>query len=303
VAEEVYNIYPESEWALGRLAEDPAHLMFKRFGESLPPSDWNEGGTKQGIYMMGPNGEYLEGLGAASGSADKIVRRLERALGRWKKVAADKDYGNLPVPAGSAVAPPEVGDAVMALRVSMRDLPREVGSGEGRRFTNRDMRRQPWIGFTEWAWNQNWLTLQDATAFVPTRESGERGEAAQAQAVDSEVVDLIYRRALVDNVRGQTPTWESDHVKTATLTMSLLGEHDGLQTIAYQGQAHMQSDIQRFEATLYGQAVWNPERERFESFTLVATGEREGAGTFNQRAGDPGPAPLGLVLDLFVPAK
>jgi hypothetical protein len=303
VAEEVYNIYPESEWALGRLKEDPAHLLFKRFGESLPPSNWNEKGTKQGIYMMGPNGEYLEGLGAASGSADKMVRRLERALERWKKVAAEQGYDNQPVPAGTAVAPPEFEDAALTLRVSMRDLPREVGSQEGRRFSNRDMRRRPWMAFTEWAWNQNWLTLQDATAFVPRREASEPGDAAQPQAVDAKVVDMIYRRVLVDNVRGQTPTWEREHVKSATLTMSLLGENDGLQTIAYQGEAHMQSDTQRFEATLYGQGVWNLARGQFESFTLVAMGEREGAGTFNQRAGDPGPAPMGIVLDLFAPVK
>ena len=297
MAEEVYHIYPESEWALGRLQEDPAHLLFKRFGESLPPSNWNEGGTKQGIYMMGPDGEYLEGLGAASGSADKMVRRLERALERWKKLAADKDYGNLPVPAGSAVAPPEVEQAALAFRVSLRDMPRKEGSAEGRRFTERDMRRRPWMAFTEWAWNQNWLTLEDATGLVPSPD------VIAAQAVDPKLVDRMYRQVLVDNVRGQTPTWDPADVKTATLTMSLVSDQDGLQTIAYQGQAHMQSETQRYEATLYGQAVWNPGEERFESFCLVAMGEREGAGTFNQRSGDPGPAPMGVVLDLFAPAK
>ena len=297
MAEEVYHIYPESEWALGRLKEDPAHLLFKRFGESLPPSNWNEGGTKQGIYMMGPDGEYLEGLGAASGSADKIVRRLERALERWKKVAAEKGYGNLPVPAGSAVAPPEIEAAAMAFRVSLRDMPREEGSAEGRRFTERDMRRRPWMAFTEWAWNQNWLTLEDAKALVPSPNAG------ADQIVDPKIVDHVYRQVLVDNVRGQTPTWDRADVKTATLTMSLVSDLNGLQTVAYQGQAHMQSETQRYEATLYGQGIWNSGLARFESFTLVAMGEREGAGTFNQRGGDPGPAPMGIVLDLFAPAK
>lgn len=41
--------------------------------------------------------------------------------------------------------------------------------------------------------------------------------------------------------------------------------------------------------------------QQFVALTLVAVGERSGAGTFNQREDDLGPAPLGIVLDLHVP--
>ncbi|MDF1800469.1 MAG: hypothetical protein P1V81_14930 [Planctomycetota bacterium] len=294
VAEEVHFLYPESEWALSRLQDDPGHLLFKRFGESVPPEDWNEGGTKQGIYMMGPNGEYLEGLHAASGSADRMVRRLERALERWKQLAESEDYADLPVPPGEAVAPPEVEAAPLVLRVSLRDLPRDENAKAGRRFSAADQRGRHWMDFTKWAWNQNWLTLEDPAALVPGASTAER-----ELPVPAEVVERISRHALIDNVRGQNPAWPGSALEQAELTMAVLSEADGLATIEYRGQVRLRTESQRYEPRLYGRAVWNRNEQRFESFQLVAIGERQGSARFNQRSKDQGPAPMGIVLDLF----
>ena len=41
------------------------------------------GGTKQGIYLMGPHGEYLEGAHAVSGNAKDLARRMELARSMW----------------------------------------------------------------------------------------------------------------------------------------------------------------------------------------------------------------------------
>ena len=66
VADEVYMLYPEDEWNLARVKDTPQHKFFKRFGESMPLGHWRESGTRQGVYMIGPDGEYLEGRFAAS---------------------------------------------------------------------------------------------------------------------------------------------------------------------------------------------------------------------------------------------
>lgn len=300
VAEEVHFIYPESEWALSRLEDDPGHLLFKRYGEAMPPEEWNEGGTKQGIYMMGPNGEYLEGLHAASGSADRMVRRLERALERWEALAESADYPNKPVPPGEAVAPPEVEAAPLALRISMRDLPRDKNAKAGRRFSEADLRGRHWMDFTKWAWNQNWLTLDDPAALVPRAQEGAAPDERELP-VPAKVVERICRHALIDNVRGQNPAWSRDALEEAELSMVILAEADDLVTIEYRGHARLVSEQQRYEPQLFGRAVWHRGEGRFESFSLVAIGERAGAARFNQRSNDQGPAPMGIVLDLFPP--
>ena len=72
-------IYPEGDRALQRAAKNPQHIFFKRFGEAMPKKDWNDPGTKQGVYMIGPDAEYLEGGGAISGDPGRVRRRLKLA--------------------------------------------------------------------------------------------------------------------------------------------------------------------------------------------------------------------------------
>ncbi|MEM8713274.1 MAG: hypothetical protein AAGG01_20200, partial [Planctomycetota bacterium] len=161
----------------------------------MPEADWNHPGTKQGIYMMGPNGEYLEGAHATSGSSSRLVKRMQRALERWDSIREEARYANLAVPsAGSSIAPPAIAGAALALRVSLRDLPRGEGDTSGRRRTKKDLKGQPWMKFTEWAWNQNWLALEAPESLLPPRGSG--GALAESGAWTQ-----IVRRALVDNVR------------------------------------------------------------------------------------------------------
>src|SRR5688500_19730664 len=59
----------------------PYSTLF-RSGESMPKGQWNERGTKQGVYMIGPNAEYLEGKFAASADPEDIKARMRRALDR-----------------------------------------------------------------------------------------------------------------------------------------------------------------------------------------------------------------------------
>lgn len=298
MAEEVHHIYPEGEWSLSQLAEDPGHLLFKAYGALVPEADWNHPGTKQGIYMMGPNGEYLEGAHATSGHADRLVERLKRGLKRWDALRKDKKYEALPVPRAAAVGPPEIESAPMALRISLRDLPRGKRDQSGRRREKSDLRGRHWMSFTEWAWNQNWMTIEDPAALVPAADQ------LELIAVADTTVQRIVRRALVDNVRGQNPAWKPEHVKSATLNMRATSVTDERIEIEYTGAAECVAGPKRYAPTLHGRATWDREADAFVSFQLVAIGERAGAARFNQRAEDKSPAPMGVLLELHsVPSE
>lgn len=286
----MHHIYPEGEWALGRIAEDPAHLFFKAYGKQVPAGDWNETGTKQGIYMMGPDGEYLEGAHAVSGDPKRLIERLEAALERWKGVKKEKKYEGKDIPVRGVVAPPEIDAAPLALRVSMRDLPRGEGDTSGRRRTKKDLRGRGWMAFTEWAWNQKWHTLDDPMALVAKRK--------KAEDVPKDVAERIARHAFVDNVRGQNPAWKAEHIKELTLTKRVLKTEKKHWVIAYEGSVLLEDGAKRFEAKLYGEAEWNHIAKVFDSLRIVTIGERAGAAMFNQRAKDKAPAPMGVLIEL-----
>lgn len=292
VAEEVHFLFPEGKWALDRVKDEPQHVFFKQFGEAMPDEDWNDPGTKQGIYMIGPNAEYLEGGGAISGSPQKVRRRLEKALERWKKLSKQKRYANRKVPHVNSLMPPKFEDKDLVLRVHLRDLPRGKGDDSGRRVTKADRRNRMWMAFTEWAWNENWIAFDDSKAFVT--------KSSRPRPVDAAIVMRLCRDVLVDNVRGQTPRWKKESVKEAELSMRRLNTKNGRWTIQYVGHARMEAGEQRYSPQLYGQAVWNSKRRRFESLELLAIGMRAGAGVFNQRKRDLGPAPMGIALGLHV---
>ena len=281
VADEAYYLYPENPEHLERARGRPEHEFFRKYGEAMPPGAWNKG-TKQGIYMIGPNSEYLEGRFAASGEPDDIRARLNRALQRWNALKQEKGYANKAVPA-KAWAPPAGIEGELVFRVNLRDLPRGPGDKSGAR-RHEIPATGMWMDFTKWAWNENWIGVPRAAAFVPSGDG--------PQEVDLQVVQRIAREVLVDNVRGQTPAWRPEEVKRTSLVMRRLGGGK----IEYTGSFLMEAGARGFEAKLYGRGMWTG--SKFTSLDIVVMGTRRGAGSFNQRERDPGPAPMGITLSL-----
>jgi hypothetical protein len=290
VADEVYMLYPEDPGNLERVKDEPAHQLFKRFGESMPKGDWNHPGTKQGIYMLGPQGEYLEGRFAAGSDPKDILARLERALERWEKLRKEKKYANKPVPERGEALPPDVAGKPMVLRVSLRDLKSLDKPQSTPRWRAGVFDDAQWAGFMKWAWNQNWIAFDAPAAWVP--------KGKDEQAVPEALVQRLCREVLVDNVRGQAPRWEAGHVKRAELTMQRVG-NGAPWRIEYRGAVEMDAGEQGYVAELLGEAEWDPKEERFARFELVSLGQRRGAWQFNQRENDKGPAPMGVALRLF----
>ncbi|MCB9876550.1 MAG: hypothetical protein H6835_03020 [Planctomycetes bacterium] len=288
VADEAYMLYPEDEWNLKRVADAPQHRFFKAYGERMPEGDWHHPGTKQGLYMIGPDGEYLEGRFAASGLPDDITARLERALERWQTLRKEKGYANKAVPRVVSSAPPEVADRPFVLRVHSRDLPRH--EGQQCRFDPARDQQAGWMDFTRWAWNENWLALDDGRALVPD------ADGPQQQPVDPRLVRRIAQQVLIDNVRGQAGTWPETAVKHATLTMERGPVTKGRATIVYRGEVELDDGQRSIRAELYGEGLYEPKVRDLERFELVALGTRTGAHTFNQRNDDRGPAPIGFAI-------
>lgn len=289
VADEVYMLYPEDPGNLQRVADNPDHVFFKRFGAQVPKTEWNHPGTKQGIYMIGPDAEYLEAKFAGNGNPRDIAARLRRALQRWATLKAEKGYAAKPIPPVKTTFPPEVADRKMILRVNLRDLPRGPGDRSGARredMPNSDM----WYDFVKWAWNENWIGFDDPSAWVT--------KSRTAAPVPNSVLLPLVRETLVDNVRGQAAGWSADHVKSASLTKRVLSQRGSLIEIEYSGTARMSSGGASFNPTLYGKAIYDEASKQFVKFDLLAIGPRSGRGSFNQREKDLGPAPMGVAYEL-----
>lgn len=290
VADEVYMLYPEDPGNLSRVKDDPAHLFFKKYGESMPPGDWNHPGTKQGIYMMGPNGEYLEGKFAAASNPADIQARLRRAIQRWDALRQSKGYANSPIPSVKATYPPDVSGELI-FRVNSRDLPRGAGDRSGRRITEAERTSNAFMDFTKWAWNETWVGVAKTQSFVP--------DSSGAGAVPISVARSIARTALLDNVRGQNPEWRDQDIKNIAIRMNLVRNSNGSQVIEYTGSAQITDGNKSYSATCYGEGVYDSKVGKFSRLDLVWLGMRGGAAQFNQRANDRGPAPMGVTLSLF----
>lgn len=286
VADEVYTLYPEDKWNLDRVKDTEEHKFFKRYGESMPEGDWNDPGTKQGLYMIGPNAEYLEGRFAASAFPDDIAERMQRALDRWKVLAKKKGYKNRSVPKVVSTAPPRVDGKEFVLRVHSRDLPRGDRGSDDARFDKKRHEEAGWMGFTKWAWNENWLAVDDWRALVP--------KGRKEQSVDGDLVRLLAQQMLIDSVRGQAGTWRKRAVKKATLSMSRKGKR-----VTYRGEVDLDDGERSIRARLYGEGEYDSKKRDLVRFELVALGTRRGAHTFNQRGEDPGPAPIGFALTRY----
>lgn len=281
VADEAYYLYPENPQHLQQAAARQDHLFFRKYGEQMPPGAWNKG-TKQGIYMMGPNSEYLEGRFAASGEPEDIKARLTRALAKWEALRKEKGYANKPIPAKPWSPPPGVSGELI-LRVNIRDLPRGSGDKSGAR-RHEVAGSGMWMDFVKWAWNENWVAVDRASALVP--------KSSRTEEVDPALVRRLAAEVMVDNVRGQAPEWRPEEVKSATLTMRRID----IGKVEYEGSVSMAAGDRGYDAKIYGQGSWDG--SKFTELDLVVMGIRRGAAMFNQRESDKGPAPMGVTLSL-----
>lgn len=239
---------------------------------------------------MGPNGEYLEARFASSNGED-IAEKAKRALERWEVLRKQQGYANKPIPHVETRLPDkELENNRMVLRVNLRDLPRTVG-GKVTKFEEVGRIQEAWPDFRKWAFNENWYGTQNVEAFVT--------DSGTPVTVENSEFHTICTQVLVDNVRGQAPTWDDESIRSAKLTKKRIEVKDGFWRIEFDGSAELRRGKNSYSPRLYGQGLWDPKTKKFLTFELVSTGMRTGSWPFNNRTDDLGPAPMGVSLVLY----
>ncbi len=272
-------------WTLDHV-DSPGGKLFKEFVKSAPPNFPWGGTTKQGIYAMTADGEFLAGHMARHDKAETMAV-LRDALKKWSEISAKKGLKPKPIPPHNPnrtwgteglakTAGGDAGDkAALILEVCVRDLPfkgeRHPGPPQYRNWFN-----QTWADFTQ----------EEMMSLLP--KGGGR----------TVVPDKLFRKlaqdSLLDFVRGQTGRWEDPSVRKAQLTVEPVAGKEGSVTVRYQGEFAADDGQRGFECKLYGKAVFDSKANRFKLFELVAAGMRHGRTEFFR--GQEPPSPLGLAF-------
>jgi hypothetical protein len=254
-------------WLLDHL-DTPGGKFFREYTKHVPPELGFGATTKQGVYAMTPDGEYLGGHFARHSKPDTLAM-LKEALAKWNDMVQKKGLKPKPIPGrapnhtwGADGLPTSAGGEVGAkagliLQAYSRDLP---GASE----------KTPGIGEYKTAWNENWIdfTPQDLMHFVP--KAGSKG------AVPDAIVRRLGRECLIDNVRGQVDKWAEGEVKKASLQSEIVSAKDGLLTIKLQGEFVAEAGPRGYDSKLYGKALFDSRANQFRLFELVAVGLRKG---------------------------
>jgi hypothetical protein len=271
-------------WALDHL-DSPGAKFFKEYSTKAAfELRWGPT-TKQGVYAMTPDGDYLSGHVARHDKA-ATVAMLKKALQKWNDLIATKGIKPKPIPPRPAnrtwdagLAPNAGGDAGakagLILQATVRDLPYKgelhPGPAEYKNWFN-----QTWVDFTE----------QETASLLP--------KGPGKTPVPDALIRKIAKESLIDFVRGQAPGWSDAGVKKAVLTVEPIPGKEGTITVRYQGEFELSEGGRGFDGKLHGKAVFDTRLNRFRSFELVAAGMRRGR-TENFR-GDAPPSPLGLAF-------
>lgn len=256
--------------------------------------------TRQGIYAAAPSGVMLASINTRS--AEQVIAMLEAALARWNELPDEDRWLDEPLLAAVTATRrwehlyPEDG---LVLRVDSRDLPRE----EDPRPEN-DWRRT--------ARNRDllWLTADEARSLLP--------EELAVGAVTEWPQPLAQRIAtlnLVDNVCGQVPHFEKDHIERVALRSRIESIEGNIVRVRIEGETRAVAagnwSVDGFndmndptkqergiETSVLGFAQFDVATGRFTAFEAVGLGTRWGATQYNGRTDDAAAAGIGYLFSL-----
>lgn len=291
VAIECYYFYPHDAAMRRARAGDPNFQLVERFAKQAPKEAWDgrEGQSSQGIYLMGPQGEFL---GGRPGFVEPniILGQMRGAVEKWRTVRTANNYANAPIPAVGLNPPGDAAGQPMILKVAVRDLPRWKGDQRGERLENIDL-PNPLSNPRRWAWNAGWVGFSNPADWVT--------DSTIEVAVAEYSAKHFAKRALIDSVHGQAPYWDNAHVRAVRLTKKRTAATGDRVTLVYQGEIDLKANSVTYRPKVYGEAVWNRSLRRFESFELVAIGNRSGGWPLSRETPDHGAAPMGVAVTLF----
>ena len=251
--------------------------------------------TRQGIYAAAPSGRLLASINTRRAAA--VGAMLDEPLEVWAAMPDEERWlsdEELAADPGWRFESNYPADGLV-LTVMSRDLPR-------------DDRPPDWRAHA-WNLDRAWFRADELARLIPA--DAEVGATSAAPAVARRLAALH----LVDNVRGQVRYIRDEDVTEATLEVEVVAaEHDALRlalrgrtraetagTWSVNGFRDMRSpseQVRGVELALRGTATWDRRAGRFESFDLVASGERWGGTQYNARHDDLDRGPIGFVLEV-----
>jgi len=248
--------------------------------------------TKQGIYAATPSGMFLASTNTLDGG--QMAEMLRRALERWKTISK-KDRLLAEDPTQSRIDRSEgrYPKDGLVLKVYSRDL-------------QRDDLPNDWTGA---AWNLDfaWFRREETRSLLPAGlTKGAKVDWPEALA------KRLARFHLLDNVRGQTDAYEDGQIVEARVTTEVVKVAKGVVTVRFSGATRASTTgrwpeppdpaTRGLGTKIMGTAAYDPAKEKFTAFELVASGTRWGMTRFNFRETDRKPGPIGFVLTLAADA-
>lgn len=242
--------------------------------------------TRQGSYACSAAGDLLDSVNTRD--AARMCQMMRKALERWQQTVPPATP--LPPPQTPATATSAYPSNGLVLKLYVRDLPRPEGETDPRHN----------IDYV-------WFTKEEAASLLPLDL-----HLQQLYSIPQHLTRRLARFHFVDRARGESPHWNAEEVKQASLTLTLehlddrLARFDlggtinntappSMATNPFSGQ---QVDMERGIAlTLQGSALYNRRQESFERFDLLATGTCWGATPYNARFDDLQPTPIGFALE------
>jgi len=293
-ADEVWRLHHRdgAECDLFRVIAEQGH-----YAGRTEPTD-----TRQGIYALAPSGKLLASVNTRR--AGEMVSMLEYAIRAWEQLPESERYlpteqaTNRPLQLRSEMQYPKDG---LILRSHSRDLPRDPAKyADERRRRDRGWRRQ--------ASNHDyvWFRRNEMRQFIPRMLA-----VGQTTDVPERLVERLARLHLLDNVRGQTSSFDGTHVQLAEMTSRITSLTEDLITVELTGrtmtvfpgieqkqeeEAEDESGRHRWRdpsfdergvpTDLLGTATFDRNAETFTSFELIAIGTRWGGTRYNSREHD-----------------
>jgi hypothetical protein len=272
---------------------DDAEGRFFRGVADQGPRKGEGGSTRQGIYCFTAGGKLL----AYKNSTDARVMRetLRQGLARWKGLpAAERKPAAVEVPELTRVDPrytrtlPAGGLVVKSYtRILDRDGKGALVKGSCDR-----------AGGDRAARDHLWLTREDWQSLVPADpRKGDRFP------MPPRLARRLLRFHLLDNTRGEPPSWGDDEVRAQSLTWAVEAVTPAEVRLSLRGTALLATAAdpakarRGFDAALLGHLHYDRSRKVITRLDLLAAGDHWGEGTFT-RGARPGRRPLGVAFEL-----
>lgn len=236
-------------------------------------------GSMQGTYVITPQGHLLGRINSAN--PDHVLKVLTKAIATWESMS-DTERSQVAVDAPQPVHRWE--DSYPTSGLVLERFARDIGDNP------RDPQRAPVNRDTVW------FSGQELQGWLPDAKTGAEAD------VSPRLLERLARFVFVDNVRGQTLPYARAELQGGGLRSKVLAIRGSFVDIEITGHSKAtakgpwidddnywkpKGEFPRFlNCEIFGKATFDRDTERFTSFELVATGERQGRTTFNGRTKD-----------------